>query len=413
MLKRNTFILAVLLSAVCAAALGAGLPQPSIREIKQPTFSQPAFVRPGESIPVVLDSAAAGTADSAVLTEPFAADKARIYPAGLGVSIQPGSNELSVATPADIPAGLYDLCVYFTAGGAQSQDCQAHAVAVVASFDPPFTFAHFSDYHMGDPRAERQFPGVDIRKVRLAALAAINSRKPSFAILTGDVNAYPDTYEQDYPASARELVEHSTVPLIILPGNHDFYAKSDMDGKITVDGEKFWGPWFGPKHRVLDFGPVRFIFFNSYDWPVDPRNINDEYHLKEGTSHTYGGTLSGSEYKWVFEALKTKGDRIPILASHHGPRQMEVFPQQWCADCVPQTKFMGLIHKAKVPWYLYGHIHVNSDATERGARFIATTSVGSDADPGELWCVRFVTVNADRTITTEVVKLFDAPPMKQ
>jgi predicted MPP superfamily phosphohydrolase len=382
-----------------------------IRDIKSPTYSAPAFTLPGGSITVTLAASAQGTANKASLKSLAGEAVADV---GLGEApMAAGLNTFDVLIPPPVETGLYDLCIEFTAGGAKSTDCQPHAVAVVASFDPPFTFVQITDYHMGDPRALGQFPGVDIEKVRIKALETANSVNPAFVIFTGDICAYPETYEQDYPAAVQEIVSHIKVPTVIIPGNHDLYAKTDMNGKLEVEGLDYWSAFMGATHQILDYGKLRFIGFNTYAWPQGARNRNRPYHAQVGTLHTYQGAIDKAEMDWIIAQLKTLDGRTPIFFAHHGPRTFEVMPQQFgCNDCVSQTKMMKFLEKAGAPYYIYGHIHRNDDVTENGTEFIATTSVGSDVSEDQLWAIRVFHVKEDLTMESEVIKLFETPPMK-
>ncbi|HOX28554.1 MAG TPA: metallophosphoesterase [bacterium] len=396
----------VLFSTTALAQLGY-----SIKEIKQPTFGQPEFILPGGSFEISLETPEAGRASAVEL---YAFDTG--LPAAtitIDVALSQGMNAVPVSPPASVAAGMYDLCVDFTSGKTPTRDCQKHSVVVVASFDAPFTVAHITDYHVGDPRAEKQFPGMDITKVRLAALDAANKLKPAFVLITGDVNAYTESYEWSYPSSAKELIDHLKVPMVVIPGNHDFYSWSGDDGKITIDGRDFWQRYFGPRHRVLDYGKFRFICMDTYEWPASARNDNKAYNLKSGNSHTYNGTLSKDEYVWMRTALDGAGDRTPILVAHHGPRQFEMLAQQWCKECLSQSKIMSIIKKYNVPLFIYGHIHSSTDVTEGKSRFISTTSTGSDTGAKELWSIREFDFNPDLTFDTRLIKLFDTPPMKK
>ncbi len=409
-MKKALFFLFALFSfSLVTAAQPAAPTNPAIREIKKPTFGNPAFLLPGGSVSVEFSSAAEGRASAAVLIPSLGDGAAATIT--LNIELKTGTNTLEIRLPDQAQPGLYDLCIDFGVQGVESRDCQRHSVSIVKSFDAPFTFVQISDYHMGDPRAGHMFPGVDIERVRIAALETANKLNPAFALVTGDINAYPVSYEQDYPHSVQELLDNARIPLIIIPGNHDFYSLSDDAGKPLIDGRSIWPDFFGPTHTILDFGIFRFICFDSYDWPFAPRNQNKEFQSASGTTHTYSGTLSRSEFEWVRSALDGKGNRIPVLVGHHGPRQFEAFAAQWCKDCVSMGKFLSMINKYKVPYYFYGHIHKSMEVKEHNTQYFATTSVGSDADPKDLWGIRVAHAAPDGTITTEIIKLFDTPPM--
>jgi len=76
------------------------------------------------------------------------------------------------------------------------------------------------------------------------------------------------------------------------------------------------------------------------------------------------------------------------------------------------NKFMNLIKKFEPPYFFYGHIHRNEDITEGKTRYVATTSVGSDAGREELWAIRIAQAQPDMSFDIRTLKLFDSPPMK-
>lgn len=409
-MKWNRMLILIFAVILASATPSFGF-APAIREIQQPTFSLPAFTLPGGVVAVTLEISGAGRATRATLT-PVAGGQKEIDIA-LDANLRSGKNPIDLVTPKNIAAGLYDLCVEMTYSGFPTRDCQRHSVAVLKSFEPPFTFVHITDYHMGDPRAGKQFPGVDMEKVRTGLLEAANEANPAFVILTGDITSYPESYAADYPAVVEELVSRLKAPLLTLPGNHDFYACISKKGKLETDGTTYWPYFFGPTHRVLDFGRFRFILFNTYTWDSSIRNQNREYSIQRGTAHTYNGTLTADEFNWLQNALATSGNRTPILASHHGPKEFETNPVHWCKTCVTSAQFEALIAKYKVPYYFYGHIHHDEEYQKNGTQFFATTSAGSDVGEKEMWSIRVVHVMKDGTMKTELVSPFKTPPMDQ
>jgi len=384
---------------------------PVIRELKSPLFAQPAFAMPGQDIPVSVELLTQGKVTAAILSPFDKPETQERFPIPAAKESE-GVKAFSFKIPKSFKPGLYDLCVEIDYSGLTSKDCQKHAVSIVKSFNPPFKIVQLTDYHMGDPRAEKQFSGVDIKKVRVTALEAANRENPVFVLFTGDITAYPQTYERDYPAAYEELVSTLRVPAVIIPGNHDFYTWLDNKGNVTMDGVNYWKSFFGDMHRVLDYGPFRFVLFNSYDWVPFVRNQNMEYSLKSGKAHTYSGTLSESEFKWVEAALKGAGKRIPVLVAHHGIREMETNPVQWCKNCARTDQTLRIIKKYGVKYYFYGHIHKSMEFELDGTKYFATISTGSDVNPGNFWGMRIIDADKNNKITTKVVQLFDAPPMK-
>lgn len=411
-MNKKTVLVLLLAIAAMFGARASAAPMAVIREIKSPTFSAPHFAAAGGVTPVTLALPGPGSADSAEIIS--VVNPAKKYSVKLGEKIaSAGEASLKFKLPAKIAPGLYDLCILFTTGGSPSKDCQRHSVAVVKSFSAPFKFVQITDYHYGDPRANRQFPGVDIAKVRVAALEAANRAKPAFVLFTGDICAYPETYDEDYPAAVEEIVSHLKVPALILPGNHDLYGYITDKGKLKTDGAQYWHDFFGPTHQIIDYGKMRFILFNSYDWDISVRNHNFAYTMMVKKAHSFRGTMSPAELKWLKDAIESAGGRKITLAAHHSPDDFEQDVTKFCADCLGEKAFYAFVDKYKIPNYIYGHVHADKDYVKGATRYVSTTSSGSDVNSKkELWAVRVFSVSKDLKMSSKLVRLFDAPPMK-
>ncbi len=383
-----------------------------IKEIKSPLFSQPEFAMPGGEVPVVLAAPADGKVIHAEALPVQGSGGKAGFRGAEGVALKSGENRFMLKVPATADPGMFDLCVTYETSAGSGKNCQPHSVVVVASFDVPFRVVQITDYHMGDPRAGQMFPGIDIAKVRRTAFARAHEEKPNFIIVTGDITAYPQTYDHDYPYSVQEILENAKEPIITIPGNHDLYAYSDNDGKIIWDGADYWPRYYGPFHRTLDYGDYRFILFNSYRYPQDARNQNREWHLKAGSTLTFQGAIDKEEFNWLKEQMDGAGAKPIILAAHHGPKAFDMVPAQWCKSCMMPKKFMAFIAKYNVPYYFCGHTHSNDETLEKGTNYITTSATGSDVDKEDLWGIRVIDFHADKTISQRYIKLFETPPVK-
>jgi len=382
------------------------------RLITSPTIGAPAFVQPGHTFAVSLDVFGAGVLQEVWLHSIM--DESVVQLLEAATVLEAGGDLHEFMIPESASAGLYDLHVSVTVDGKARADSEPHAIAVVESFAVPFTFAQVTDYHVGDPRILKRIPGIDVVEVRRQAAEAVNRLKPAFVLITGDICAYAETYERDYPVALEEIRSLFTVPTLIVPGNHDLYAKTDGEGKLWAEGLDFWHKTFGPTHYSMDYGPFRFVGINTYSWPQGVRNHNRKYHKSVGTRHTYSGTLSREELDWLKEQLKTLDGQKPILFAHHGPEEFEEDPSEFgCDSCVSRDEFLAFLKDAGVPLYIYGHIHYTEDYTEDGTRFVAVSASGSYNLDDNPWAMRVFRAREDLTIETVVVPfLWEAPLSK-
>ena len=380
------------------------------RLITSPTIGAPAFVQPGHAFAVSLDVSGAGVLQEISLHS-ITEEKGMLL-LKAETMLDAGRDFREFMIPERASVGLYDLHVSVTVDGKVTADCEPHAVAVVESFGVPFTFAQVTDYHVGDPRVLERIPGIDIVEVRRQAAEAVNRLKPAFVMITGDICAYAETYERDYPVALEEIRSLFTVPTFLIPGNHDLYAKTDGEGNVWAEGLDSWHKTFGATHYTMDYGPFRFVGLNTYSWPQGVRNHNRDYHKSVGTRHTYQGTLSREEFDWLKEQLKTLDGRKPILFAHHGPREFEADPGEFgCDSCVSRDELKALLKDAAVPLYIYGHIHYTEDYTEDGTRFVAVSTSGSYNLEDNPWSMRAFRAREDLTIETVVVPFLRAAPL--
>src|SRR3974390_22591 len=77
--------------------------------------------------------------------------------------------------------------------------------------DAPFTIAHLSDIHCGDPHF---MPDLMER-----AVADINAAGPDIVICSGDLTNYG--FKEEYVQARRSLDRLACESLVVIPGNHD------------------------------------------------------------------------------------------------------------------------------------------------------------------------------------------------
>ena len=137
-----------------------------------------------------------------------------------------------------------------------------------------FSFAQITDLHVG------RYPGDwiadDIRTICEAHGADSGNARIDCIAATGDLtqNGLPEEYDEYLAACGA-----SSVPLIHVPGNHDW--KQDKSGAI-------WTRYLGPLHFSLNWGPVHLVAYDSghrystYTLPLDEWLAADLALVPEG-----------------------------------------------------------------------------------------------------------------------------------
>jgi 3',5'-cyclic-AMP phosphodiesterase len=147
--------------------------------------------------------------------------------------------------------------------------------------------------------------------------------RPDLVLLTGDI---VDTGTDEEYRYAREALERLTLPLLLLPGNHDDRAGC-RKYLIRWMGEVGPGEWLA---YVVDRFPLRIIALDS----VIPRQGR--------------GRLGEEQLRWLEAQLGGGPDRPTLLAMHHPPFEVGIgFMDQ-----------LGLIDRDDLSWLLGQHAQV-------------------------------------------------------
>jgi len=213
--------------------------------------------------------------------------------------------------------------------------------------------AHISDPHIVEP-PKLCYDQVDTRAKLACVLARINTMqpRPDLVVLTGDLvdEPTPEAY-----ATLRETLASLSVPLILLPGNHDdraLLAESLPDQvHLPRGGEK--------SHFIIDRPDMPLIV--GFDIVVP------------GSEHAYVGE---EDLAWLARALRKRPSRPTMLMIHHPPVPTGLaFMDAMQPALDPRFESLLARHKA-VKLIVCGHVHRAVDAVFGGARVAVAGSTG-------------------------------------
>ncbi|MEW6554145.1 MAG: DUF5719 family protein [Actinomycetota bacterium] len=220
-----------------------------------------------------------------------------------------------VTVPGNVPYDLYDLTVNgHRPDGGWISDSQPHALQVIEAFKDDFNLCQLTDIHVWGPEAhspgsnathQRNYRHADYREedgygaeYYHKAIQQVNLQKPDVCIFTGDFDfSQKWLYEHDYAAIAAyantpwngyyyepwfemdwfyEETLKLDVPVFILPGNHDGYARYNLDNsRLEEDYLTSWRDLFGPQYFSFNYGPdYHFTALNTMDWTSSQRNLH-------------------------------------------------------------------------------------------------------------------------------------------
>ncbi|WP_422001339.1 phosphodiesterase [Reyranella sp.] len=155
--------------------------------------------------------------------------------------------------------------------------------------------AQITDLHIR-PRGRVAYERVDTNAMLEAAVATIESlpRKPDLVIATGDLT---DCGLAEEYAVLRDILEPLSMPVYLVPGNHDrraeLFAEFGSDGYLRNDD--------GFLHYTIDGHAVRLIGLDT---------------VVPGQGH---GEMCRARLAWLEGRLGEERDRPTIVFMHHPP----------------------------------------------------------------------------------------------
>ena len=222
----------------------------------------------------------------------------------------------------------------------------------------PFTFVHCTDTQIGFGDKSEGFVHSD--SLLTAAVDAINSLKPEFTVVTGDlVNDVDDPLQDEL---FRKGIARLDIPYYLLPGNHDY--RNDWTEKIKND-------------YVAQRGYDRFAFTKNgcAFIGIDSNRIKAKATEAENEQWAWleGELKKAKKAKYTFLFL-----HCPIFKKDiDEPEDYENFPME------SRRKYIDLLKEYGVDAVLAGHTHKDYDTVFEGIRLVAANPVCNGLGHGQ------------------------------
>ena len=319
-----------------------------MHRIREPRWTKPALVRPGDTLSVVV---------SDLTTRPV---RARLADENRSFDLPPqDGTRYNFPLPDEVPAGLYDLELR---SGNKLLCAEPNCVWRLAADPEEFTFAHISDLHLMAPGGEEPPDRSEVIRRMLDRLCL--HAKPDFIVNTGDLVSRYGRGKQLYSEKnlsrqiqeIRRILLSCRIPQFISRGNHDTafsYIRKEW-GERMGGGDRS-----GSDNYAFEYGGVRFV-------QVERSAEYDEDH-KPGDLY-----MSPEQMSWLSAELDGVRSGRPVALFFH---------YDYTAEMIPYLR-----HPA-VALAMYGHSDVP---------WIPTELSGKDAGLGSADAYRVITVRKGR-----------------
>lgn len=285
----------------------------------------------------------------------------------------------------------------------------------------PFAFAHVTDLHLNvnEEPAYQEMPdslygldaaGSTVRRSfstpgdiaalleEISALSTPDGRGVAFVAATGDLTDRGVPAEYD---ALGEVLCASSVPVEVLPGNHDHYGHRyeprPADGPVDSSDLSTGTTWryeegVGPRWWSMDHGGVHFV---AIDW----------FSHRLGTDHAM-------QEEWLASDLAAQPEGTPVVLLAHNQMKRDFFER--LRQAAPHVRLLGSFSGH---WHTYrtmldgGEIHANTgnatfgscdftppqyrlcawDGKELSVQTVTRNGARPDARPrvpGEVWAAR-------------------------
>jgi 3',5'-cyclic-AMP phosphodiesterase len=155
--------------------------------------------------------------------------------------------------------------------------------------------AQITDLHVR-PRGRTAYGRVDTNAMLAAAVAALEAlpRKPDLVVASGDLTdcGLAEEYEV-----LRALLEPLSMPVYLVPGNHD--RRAELFSEFAPEG--YLGNGDGFLHYAVDTHPLRLIGLDT---------------VVPGHGH---GEMCAARLAWLAARLEEQPDRPTMIFMHHPP----------------------------------------------------------------------------------------------
>lgn len=231
----------------------------------------------------------------------------------------------------------------------------------------PFFFVQMSDPQFGMYKTGNNFQHE--RENATTALDAVNKLHPDFVIVTGDLVNKEGDKEQIAAFKETFAKLDTTIPLYLVPGNHD------LGNKPTTSSLERYRKEFGPDFYSFDRHGVRFIVLNS-SVIKDPSLVEKDDSLQK---------------EWLLKTLDTTS--ACIVFQHHSWFLKGADEENGYFN-IPKDirkEYLKLFKERGVEYVFAGHLHGNAYGEDDSLKMVTTGPVGLPLrlDPSG---VRIVTV---------------------
>jgi 3',5'-cyclic AMP phosphodiesterase CpdA len=183
----------------------------------------------------------------------------------------------------------------------------------------PWRFAHLSDTHVHSGNVQR------MRR----ALELAQTRKPDFAIVTGDLNKDALRVDEATARSRMDLyaseASRAPMPIRSVPGNHDIFGIERHLSLVAptnpVYGKVLYEQTLGPRYYSFDRGRIHFVM-------LDTLGVDDLW---------YYGLLEGDELSWLRKDLEHVAPGTTVVTAGHVPFVTGRFSQEYVPDGPART----------------------------------------------------------------------------
>ncbi|KKX33017.1 metallophosphoesterase [Rhizobium sp. LC145] len=168
----------------------------------------------------------------------------------------------------------------------------------------------------------------------------IEDQKPDLVIHTGDLSVDGAGYEEDIIFAA-DLIRQLSVPVLLVPGNHDVGHFCAPTQPVTTDRLDRWRRLVGPDRWFEDRAEWRLIGLNSL-----LVGLNDEEDAAQMT--------------WFEEALASREQRRVAIFAHKPlfvDDPLEGETGYWGVPQALRRHFFDLMRQNEVMLFASGHLH--------------------------------------------------------
>lgn len=222
-----------------------------------------------------------------------------------------------------------------------------------------FTFVQLSDPQLGFLNGNMNYAEDSVLLSRV--IRKVNSLKPSFVIMTGDMTNASGNASQIGCYKKVVSTLRKSIPLYQIPGNHDV-GKGSTDEKIAKYISNY-----GPDHFSFDYEGCHFVGINSCV-------------IKDANK-----SLEDRQWDWLAKDLDSKkGSRLSFVICHHSfflrSYTEKVSYSNQAQDV--RDKYWELFKKNGVDCVISGHLHDNVCSEHDGIEMVTTGPVGKPLGKG-------------------------------